>query len=250
MRRPTNSSLYPQGLKYKIVSGNIAFYSSIFSIVYKVHCDDLDCYSTCTEEEFGGECDACPVGMDGNGTYCSIHLDEPECEDLGCFNSTCIENDVDGLICAPCPKFFIGDGFTCEDSRIFCEEMECFGECVDGQNGGRCAPCPDFFSGNGTICVDSRIHCEDLTCFGNCTETPTGGVCDSCPQFFAGNGTICEDERIHCEELDCFGECEETPSGGVCEECPEFFEGDGVTCEDQRIFCENLGKGLFFKKND
>ena len=83
---------------------------------------------------------------------------------------------------------------------------------------------------NGSVCIDERVYCDDLDCFGNCTDTESGGICDDCPIYFEGDGYECFDTRTHCYEMSCFGECAEFESGGVCEPCPFGYNGDGHHC--------------------
>ena len=80
--------------------------------------------------------------------------------------------------------------------------MDCFGDCLETPEGGVCDPCPEWFEGDGLTCRDIRVHCEDLNCPEACETHESGGICIPCPEYHTpnGNGLNCTDERIFCSD--------------------------------------------------
>ena len=128
----------------------------------RVWCNQLACFGSCKENEYGGECEPCPEYLVGNGTVC---IDpRPTCAEVDCFQS-CFDDDQLGAVCSPCPTGFEGDGLICTDVRLHCEGIECGKKeiCKETETGGVCEQCPVGTVSNGLNCTEP-VDIDYTTC--------------------------------------------------------------------------------------
>lgn len=104
------------------------------------------------------ECELCKQPKPITRPTCATH--PPSCAaGVHCHDTP------DGPRCGPCPRGYIGDGYTCRPGRT-CQDRPCFQgvECRDTEHGARCGPCPPGYEGNGEQCRRRNL-CDQNPCY-------------------------------------------------------------------------------------
>ncbi|XP_030856065.1 uncharacterized protein LOC105436405 isoform X4 [Strongylocentrotus purpuratus] len=157
------------------------------------------------------ECDECPQGYAGNGTFCEdvdeCALEIDECHD----NATC--NNLPGTYDCVCNRGFYGNGRVCipiDPTR--CSDNPCF---------------------PGVECSDlSRGEVVSNTDLDNPPEIILQYTCENCPPGYRGDGVECNDIDECAENLyEChpFAMCFNLPGAFECV-CMDGHHGNGKTC--------------------
>ncbi|XP_066249708.1 cartilage oligomeric matrix protein [Euwallacea similis] len=171
----------------------------------------------------------------------------------GCASGVRCYDTPEGPRCGPCPRGYLGDGYTCTPGRT-CADRPCFSgvECRDTSTGYQCGSCPDGYDGNGEDCR-RRNPCEYNPCAPGvqCVSTNEEPYfrCMGCPAGSTGNGENCRDldecDLVH--PCDPNVECTNLSPGYRCGPCPLGFTGShgshGVGLEEaarNRQRCEDI----------
>ncbi|XP_077988515.1 cartilage oligomeric matrix protein-like [Glandiceps talaboti] len=229
-------------------------------------CNDRPCYPgvSCSDTEEGAVCEACPIGMTGDGVKCD---DMDECALAGPCDplTNCINMDP-GFRCTPCPPGYLGDqveGVGYETAKQLRQDCTDIDECA-ANNGGcvihslcintigsyLCGDCVDGYTGDQSVGCRPIRTCPDGSpnpCHINaqCSVQRGQYFCE-CQIGWSGNGFVCgrdsdidgyPDEDLACSGANCKADnCplipnsgqEDADKDGQGDICDDDADGDGV----------------------
>uniref|UniRef100_A0AAY5EJG8 Thrombospondin 4a n=1 Tax=Electrophorus electricus TaxID=8005 RepID=A0AAY5EJG8_ELEEL len=186
-----------------------------------------------------------------------------------CFQQSMCSETEQGVICAPCPEGYIGDGVHCDDMDEVCYDID---ECQSWNNGGctpnsychntvgsfHCGQCKSGFTGDqGSGCRPTGLGSSyPNPCDANaeCVVERDGSVSCVCNIGWAGNGQVCgkdtdidahPDRKLQCHDANCKKDnCmyvpnsgqEDADGDGKGDACDEDADSDGILNEQDNCW--------------